>query len=246
MTKSLIFSKKSLIILAFFSVWVGWFVNIWIRCLVILPFIGHFDKEFDFWFVWTALFSFLGGLSFLPLLLIEKTRRIFYSRIQAPWFGAVYALVVFTVLLGWGFIFTALKDKTSGKFDFLFVLYTQTFVIGFIAGFIFSQFSQRAGRAGKNKKYFLIFSPFLITFLTFWIFPKYLPSVFYSQGGFVSEIAQQKILKQVKIGDSISEIEEELPGLLLNGSCEGNEGSASGNGYEIRYLDCKVTFIQVK
>lgn len=151
--------------------------------------------------------------------------------------SGAYALLGFTVLIGWGFLM-------SGYF---YIVFLDAFVCGLIFGLTFHYIWNKRRNEIKQKHLIPILAlPFFFLFIYLFAFPKLLPSVAYN---FVPQYVRNDILKKTiptfKIGDDLAELQKALPGEFDMENCYGNRGAMLEEfQYVIEVNCCKIVRIE--
>lgn len=224
-------------ILAMFIAWLAGYAYFAIRSV-------HFSSwgyvnNFTFIFNWTGIFALISSLIFVPLLLKLITKTSFITN-KAGFLLAVLLcsqLALILLLLP----FLGFHAFLIGKFYFGYAA-----VIGIVFGLIYPQlqslhlFSKRGWTAAKLLAFTLM--PLFLAFL-FYGFPYLTPSLAYTYfGDSIKDRAARSVLAHHKIGDKLSNLQQELPRLIGNeDACQGCTGSLSAEGYELAYKDGVIT-----
>lgn len=131
--------------------------------------------------------------------------------------SGVYALLGFTVLIGWGFLM-------SGNFNGVFL---DALVCGLIFGLTFHLIWNKKRKELKQKHLIpMLTSPFIFLFIYLFAFPKLFPSIAFN---YVPQYVRNEIIKNTiptfKIGDELSELQKALPGEFDFENCYGNRAA---------------------
>jgi len=187
---------------------------------------------------WSSFFLlvFYGLFIILPRKRIAKLAENI-GIVQFTLLFGVYALIGFTILIGWGFLM-------SNNFLEVFI---DAFVCGLIFGLTFHYIWNKKRNELKQIHLIPIFSlPILFLFVYLFVFPKILPSYAYN---LVPQYVQHDILKntipQFKVGDDLSGLQKALPGEFDFDNCYGNRGAIFENfQYVIEVNCCKIVRIE--
>ncbi len=151
--------------------------------------------------------------------------------------SGVYALIGFTILIGWGFLM-------SNNFLGVFI---DALVYGLIFGLTFHLIWNKKRNEIKQLHLIpILILPILFLFIYLFAFPKLLPSLAYNA---VPQYVRHDILKNTipkfKVGDELSELQKALPGEFEFDDCYGNRGAMLENfQYVIEVNCCKIVRIE--
>jgi hypothetical protein len=184
---------------------------------------------------WATLFLLIYNALFIQLPSKWITR--ISHRLSFPQFvlaSTLYALVGFTILIGWAFISS----------DFLVVFFDAA-VFGLVQGAVcYKYLTQKENVSLSFFTSLLIPALFLAIYLI--VFPALLPRVAYKlvPKSIKTEIFNRTIQK-ISIGDDASKVFHMLPGEFDENSCHTNQAGASNKfSYVIKIECCKVTRIE--
>lgn len=188
---------------------------------------------------WSGLFSLLFYLLFilLPKKVITKQLET-KSFIEFTIGSGLYSLLGFTVLIGWLFL----------NSDF-FGVFIDAFVAGLIFGTTFWYFWNKSELNFESVITKLIGYLIPIVFLIFYlkIFPSLFPTIAYNYvPSTIKNDIEIKTLSKIKIGDSIEEIKDKLPGFIGYEECIGSRaGQYDKFQFRLQWNCCKVVDIEV-
>ncbi len=188
---------------------------------------------------WSGLFSLLFYLLFVILPKKFIKRQIEQRRLLEFSIGsAFYSLIGFIILIGWGFL----------NSDF-YGVFLDAFIAGLIFGGTFWWIWNKKEERFKStlSKIFGYSIPFLFLAIYLKIFPNLFPKYAYNH---VPQSIQNEIeiqtLSKVKIGDSIEDIKNQLPGFIGYEECKGSRaGQYEKYEFRLQWNCCKVVDIEV-
>jgi hypothetical protein len=164
---------------------------------------------------WSLIFTLAAWLIFIriPLNRINPSSKIF-NKFIFPLLTAIYGLIVFTILIGWGFINT----------DF-YEVFVQACVMGLTFGLVYT-FVSANGLKTKREKTIGYLTPMIILTMFLVVFPTILPTAAlkFMPDSIESQIIKRTI-KDFKVGDDFNDLKKRLPGWF-----DRNEFSDFDNG----------------
>lgn len=188
---------------------------------------------------WSGLFSLLFYLLFVIL-----PKKFIKNQIEQRSFleftigSAFYSLIGFIILIGWLFL----------QSDF-YGVFLDAFIAGLIFGGTFWWIWNKKEVSFKStpSKILGYLIPFLFLVIYLKVFPNLFPKFAYNH---VPQSIQNEIeiqtLSKVKIGDSIEDIKNQLPGFIGYEECKGSRaGQYEKYEFRLQWNCCKVVDIEV-
>ncbi|OMP32855.1 hypothetical protein BKM32_00670 [Mangrovimonas sp. DI 80] len=183
-----------------------------------------------FLLIYYSLFILLPGKRIIKL--SENNGILIFTILSG-----VYALIGFTILIGWVFLI-------SNNFLGVFI---DASICGVIFGLTFHLIWNKKRNELKQIHLIPILTlPIIFLFIYLFAFPKLLPSLAYNV---VPQYVRHDILKNTipkfKVGDELSKLQKTLPGEFDFKDCHGNQGAMLENfQYVIEVNCCKIIRIE--
>ncbi|MDO7853777.1 hypothetical protein [Hymenobacter convexus] len=229
---------------SFIAMFIAWFAGY----LYFAIYMVHFSNwgyvtDFTPILFWTGLFALISAFVFVPIIIksYNKTLLARQKKLFPLATGASSQLVLMLLLLP----FTNFRPFEIGSFYFGYAG-----IIGCVFGIFYALF-QHVGLFDNTNtllgKALIIISPALFLVFLFQLFPYASPTLAYKYfGDSIKEKAMFYVLGKYKVGDRITDLESQLPGLTgqaLRQPAGIGMASGSGNGfsYDIKFEKGTIT-----
>ncbi|MDO7848062.1 hypothetical protein Q5H92_16980 [Hymenobacter sp. M29] len=219
---------------SFIAMFIAWFAG-YIYFAIYMVHFSNWGYVTDFTFIlsWTGIFTLISAFVFVPII-IKGYNKTFLTR-QTKLFplvtGAASQLVLALLLLP----FTDLRP-----FEISWFYFGYAGIIGCVFGVFYAMFQifwPFDSTSTWLRKSLIIISPALFLVFLFQLFPYITPTLAYKYfGDSIKEKAIFYVMGKYKVGDKISDLESQLPGLTGQGLGQPADiGMASGSGYGFSY-----------
>jgi len=217
---------------SFAAMFVGWLAGYAYYALYEVHFSGLGYVEDFGYLVWGSLIltAVAWGVFVAPVLPKLGQEGIIVRLGFFPFAAAVYAAIAFTILIGWMFMI-----------DGNLLYHGQAVVIGFTSGSAYLLLVRTPLRRFLNSRPRLtvpiMYALPLAGFVVFYgVVPRFIPSLAYVYyGGSVKEQLVEETLGSLRMGDSVQELSERLPGLVPEEFLDGGSSTISGSTTRFSY-----------
>lgn len=226
------------------AMFVAWFIGYMYFAVRMVHFSGWgYVTDFSAVFFWTALFALISSITFVPLTikLFNKT-ELKKMTFLFPVMTMLVSLVALTILL---LPFTNFQPFQMGLFYYIYAG-----IIGVAFGLIYLWFQKKSFFSDKNrlaKKILILVSPILFILFLFYLFPYTNTTIAYKYfGDSIKDKAIKSVLSKYKVGDTIKDLNRELPSFGGDTIGNGNmAGSMDNYSYNIKYENGIITELTI-